>query len=173
MQSHAADAWGTIAALLFTGSVGVGLAWIGRAYWLTSRSTRAGVAATAVIDRLEYSGPYVMGQFFAVVSYEDAAGISQAAQIGVSRIVWNRLREGRSIPILYSPADPQRATLGGQRRRALSEAAGAVFVVLGVFIVMTTTWILIAGLAGWGGMQPIRPFDQQQGVYLPPPEPRN
>jgi hypothetical protein len=77
-----APEWGTIAALLFVGCLGLGLAWIGRGYWLTSRTTRDGVAANAVIDRLDYTGPYLAGRFFARVSFRDAAGAEQAAALG-------------------------------------------------------------------------------------------
>jgi hypothetical protein len=53
--------------------------------------------------------------------------------------------------------------------RALLEAAGAIFVLLGGLIALTAAWILVGGLLGWGGLQQIRPFDQQHGVYVPPP----
>jgi hypothetical protein len=140
--------WGLVAVLLFTGSIGVGLAWIGRGYWLNSRITRDGVAATAVIERLGYTGPYVMGSFFATVSFRDAAGTERAAQIALSRIRWNRLREGLRIPILYSVTDPSSVTLGGTRMRALSEAAGVIFVVLGLLIASMAVWILAGVLFG-------------------------
>jgi uncharacterized protein DUF3592 len=146
-QSHAATAWGTIAVLLFTGCIGIGLAWIGRGYWVLSRTTRDGVAATAVIDRLGYTGPYVVGRFFAMVSFRDAGGVSRSAEIVLPSVQWNRLREGREIPILYSATDPQSVTLGGRGLRALSEAAGAIFVVLGVLIALIAVWILVRGLA--------------------------
>ena len=165
-------AWATIAALLFTGCIGLGLAWIGRGYWLTSRTTRDGVAATAVIDRLGYTGPYLVGRFFALVSFQDAAGIGHVGQIDLPNVQWNRLREGRRVDILYSATDPGRVTLGGRRMRALSEAAGAIFVALGVAIALTVAWILVGGLFGWGGIASLRPSDQQQGVYVPPPQPR-
>jgi hypothetical protein len=141
-------AWGLVAVLLFTGSIGVGLAWIGRGYWLTSRTTRGGVPATALVERLGYTGPYVVGSFFATVSFRDAAGIEHAAQIALPNVQWNRLREGRRIPILYSATDPSSVTLGGTRMRALSETAGAIFVVLGVLIASMAVWILAGVLFG-------------------------
>ena len=168
-----ANAWATIAVLLFTGSIGVGLAWIGRGYWLTSRTTRDGVAATAVIDRLGYTGPYLVGRFFALVSFQDVAGTRHVGQIDLPNVQWNRLREGRRVDILYSATDPGRVTLRGRRMRALNEAAGAIFVALGIVIALTVGWILVAGLFGWGGIQPLRPLDGQHGVYVPPPQPRN
>jgi hypothetical protein len=146
-QSHVAIPWGTIAALLFTGCIGAGLAWIGRGYGLLARATRDGVAATAVIERLAYTGPYVVGRFFALVSFRDADGISRSAEITLPAVVWNRLREGRALPVLYSAADPHSVTLGGHESRALFEAAGAMFVVLGVIIALTAVWILVHGLA--------------------------
>jgi len=156
-QSHEEAAWGTIAALLFTGCIGVGLAWIGRGYWLNSRATRDGVVATATIDRLGYTGPYLVGRFFALVSFRDGAGVSHVAELVLPVAQWNRLREGQALRVLYSAADPRTVTLGGPRMRALSEAAGAIFVVLGALIALTAAWILIGGLLGWGGMQPLRP----------------
>jgi uncharacterized protein DUF3592 len=147
-QSHAAIDWGLIAALLFTGCIGLGLAWIGRGYWLTSRTTRGGVAATAVIDRLDYTGPYVAGRFFAAVSFRDAAGAAHVAEIALPAAVWNRLREGRSVRILYSATDPQSATLGGRPMRALSEAAGAIFIVLGVLLALGAAWLIVSSMAG-------------------------
>jgi hypothetical protein len=170
VESDGTAAWGTIAGLLFTGCIGVGLAWIGRAYWVLSRRTRDGVAATAVIERLAYTGPYLVGRFFALVSFRDVGGISRSAKIVLPAVVWNRLREGRAVAILYSATDPQSVTLGGRGLRTLNEVAGAIFVLLGLLIALTAAWILIAGLFGWGGVPPIRPFDQQHGsVYLPPP----
>jgi hypothetical protein len=146
VHGHAADVLGTIAVLLFTVCIGVGLAWIGRGYWLLSRATRSGVAATAVIERLGYTGPYVVGRFFAVVSFRDAGGVSRSAEIVLPAMQWNRLREGRAIPVLYSATDPQSVTLGGRGMRALSEAAGAVFVLLGVLIALVAAWLLVRGL---------------------------
>jgi hypothetical protein len=137
---------GTIAVLLFKCCIGIGLAWIGRGYWLLARTTRDGVAATAVIERLGYTGPYVVGRFFAVVSFRDAGGVSRSAEIILPAVQWNRLREGRAISVLYSSTDPQSVTLGGRGLRALSEAAGALFVVIGVGIVLTVAWILVRGL---------------------------
>jgi hypothetical protein len=62
--------------------------------------------------------------------------------------------------ILYSATDPQTVTFGGSGMRALSEAAGAIFFALGVLIALTAGWILVWGLAGCCGIEPIRPFDQ-------------
>ena len=170
-QSHEATAWGTIAVLLFTGCIGAGLAWIGRGYWRIARTTRDGVGATALIDRLAYTGPYLLGRFFAEVSFLDAAGIRRTAQLPLPVAQWNRLREGRSLPILYSATDPERVTLGGRRMRALFEVTGATFVVLGLLIAAGVAWLLIGGLFGVGGMDLLRPSDRQHGVYLPPPPP--
>ena len=153
-QSHAAIEWGTIAALLFTGCIGLGLAWIGRGYWLTSRTTRDGIAATARIDRLHYTGPYLGGRFFAAVTFRDADGAEQAAEIPLSAAIWNRLREGRSVGILYSATDPYIATLGGRRMRAFSEAAGAIFFVLGVLLALGAVWLIVSSLAGRFGSAP-------------------
>jgi hypothetical protein len=172
-QSHEAAAWGTIAVLVLIGCCGVGLAWIGRKYWLNARATRGGIGAAAVIDRLDYTGPYLVGRFFALVSFRDSAGTSHAAKLVLPNLQWNRLREGQPIRILYSATDPQSVTLGGRRMRALSEAAGAISVVLGLLIAVTAAWILVGGLLGWGGMQSLRPSDGQHGVYVPPPQPRN
>ena len=172
-HSLEATTWATVAALLFTGSIGVGLAWIGRGYWRNARTTRDGVAATAVIDRLGYTGPYLVGRFFALVSFQDVAGSRHLGRIDLPNVQWNRLREGRRVDILYSATDPGRVTLGGRRMRALSEAAGAIFVALGVAIALMVAWILIGGLLGCCGIQPLRAVDQQHGVYLPPPQPRN
>lgn len=144
-QSHELAAWGTIAVLLLTGCIGVGLAWIGRGYWLASRTTQDGVAATAVIDRLDYTGPYLVGRFFALVSFRDVAGIERVGRIALPNLQWNRLREGRAVDILYSATDPGHVTLGGKRMRALTEAAGAIFVALGLLIVLAVAWILVAG----------------------------
>lgn len=148
MEPSQSTAWGTIGALLFTGCIGLGLAWIGRGYWLTSRTTRGGVATTAVIERLDYTGPYLVGRFFAVVSFRDAAGDGHAAEVRLPAAQWNRLREGRSVRILYSATDPQIVTLGGRSMRTFSEAAGAIFIVLGVVIALVAGWLLVAGLLG-------------------------
>ena len=147
-QSHVAIEWGLIAALLFTAFIGLGLAWIGRGYWLTSRTTRDGVTTTAVIDRLHYTGPYLAGRFFAAVSFRDAAGAERTAEIALPAAVWNRMREGRAVRILYSATDPQSVTLGGRRLRALSEAAGAIFVVLGVLLALGAAWLIVSSLTG-------------------------
>ena len=140
--------WGLVGVLLFTGCIGIGLAWIGRGYWLNARTTRDGVAANAIVERLGYTGPYVAGNFFATVSFRDAADIERAAQIALPNLVWNRLREGSRVTVLYSMTDPSSVTLGGTRLRALSEAAGAIFVVLGILIALIAAWIVAGVLSG-------------------------
>jgi uncharacterized membrane protein YphA (DoxX/SURF4 family) len=148
LATGAATAWGTIAALLFVACIGIGLALIGRGYWLNSRATRDGVAATATIERLDYTGPYLVGRFFALVSFHDDTGASHAAQIVLPNLVWNRLRVGRPIPILYSATDPHSVTLGGRRIRALWEAAGTIFVAIGLLLVLIAAALLVGGLTG-------------------------
>jgi hypothetical protein len=152
-HSYAATAWATIAVLLGTGCIGVGLAWIGFKFWHNARATRDGVDATAVIDRLDYTGPYLMGRFFALVSFRDGAGTSHTAELVLPNLQWNRLREGQPLRILYSATDPSIVTLGGRRMRAVTEASGAIFVVLGVLIALTMAWILDGGLLGWSELR--------------------
>jgi hypothetical protein len=136
--------WEMVAALV-TG-IGQGLIWIEVGYCRNVRQTRGSVPATATIDKLDYTGRYLMGRFFALVSFRDAAGIQHAAGLPLTPYIWNRLREGRTLRILYAPSDPRNVSLAGRGVRAVS---GPVFVTIGSFLTVQELWLLVGGLVGW------------------------
>ena len=88
---------GLMAVLLFVSGGGIGLAWVGCGWWRQARTTRGGIPTMARIDRLAYTGPYLMGRFFASISDNDVKGSNQTAELAPTSVQWNRSREGQSL----------------------------------------------------------------------------
>ncbi len=161
-----ASFWETIAGLLLPGAIGIGLIWLGTGYRREFRANRGFLPTTATIDKLDYTGNYLTGRFFALVSFRDASAQHRQARLGLSPYVWSRLREGGTLPIVYDPAAPWKIGPGGP---GLRNFAGSIFVVIGTGLVLLTLWLLIGGSMGWieiGGLHP------HQGWITPLPAPR-
>ncbi len=158
--------WGTIAALLLPGGIGIGLAWLGSGFCREARDNRGGLPTTATIDKLDYTGNYLTGRFFAIVSFRDASARPRQAKLGLAPFMWNRLRAGGTLPIVYNPAAPWKVGLAGQ---AFRNVAGTILVAIGIGLVVLTLWMLIGGLVGWIEIDGLHP---RQGWVTPLPAPR-
>ena len=164
MQSAAF--WETIVALVMVTGIGLGLVWIGIGYCRNVRAIHGGIAAAATIDKLDYTGRYLTGRFFALISFRDATGLRHAARLPLMPYIWNRLREGGTLHIVYAPADPRIVSRVGP---GLQRFAGVVFVGIGSFLTLLGLWLLIGGLLGWTENRAFRPH---QGWLTPLPAPR-
>ena len=162
---HSAVVWEMIAALVMVTIIGLGLLWIGIGYCRNVRQTRGSVPATATIDKLDYTGNYLTGRFFALVSFRDAPGVRHTARLPLTPYIWSRLREGRSLPILYAPTDPRDVSLGG---RGIRRVGGVLFIAIGSFLTLLGPWLLIGGLLGWVEVDAFHPH-QGWVKSLPPP----
>jgi hypothetical protein len=161
-----ASFWETIAALLLPGGIGLGLGWLGAGLCREARENRGGLPTTATIDKLDYTGNYLTGRFFAMVSFRDASAWPHQARLGLAPYMWNRLREGGKLAIVYNPAAPWKVGLAGQ---ALRNIAGIIFVTIGSGLVLLSLWMLIGGLLGWIEISGLHPH---QGWMTPLPAPR-
>jgi hypothetical protein len=161
-----ASFWETIGALLIPAGIGIGMAWLGAGLCREARQNRGGLPTTATIDALDYTGNYLTGRFFATVSFRDAAARHHQARLGLAPYIWNRLRAGGTLAIVYDPAIPENVGLAGQ---ALRNVAGIIFVTIGIGLVLLTLWMLIGGLMGWIEISGLHPH---QGWMTPLPAPR-
>jgi hypothetical protein len=168
---HIVGFWGMTSVLIFVGGIGTGLIWLGLGLWRNVRATKDGIPANAVIDKLEYSGNYLTGRFFARISFTDATGARLSTHLSLAPAVWNRMREGGPLRILYSAADPRNVSLGGPGFRDLSRLAGIAFMAIGAVIAAVALYILIGGLSGWIEVDGLRPRQGWQ-VPLPAPAPK-
>jgi Na+-transporting NADH:ubiquinone oxidoreductase subunit NqrB len=166
-------ALGVVAVLLFVGAFAIFLAWTGRTYWRQMKRTQNGIVTTATIDDLQYTGTYLLGRFFALVSFRDSEGTTRHAKIPLPSQSWNRLRNGAAVTITYAPADPQSVCLGGKGLRRLFQTAGVIFMTLGSALALGMAYLLVCGLNGWADVQPIRLVRSHHGVSLPPPAERS
>jgi Protein of unknown function (DUF3592) len=162
-------ALGVVAVLLFVGAFGIFLACTGRVYWSQMKRTRSGIVTKATIDELHYTGGYLLGRFFAQVSFRDVDGAVLRADIPLPAQSWNRLRNGAAVTITYAPADPRQVTLGGSGVRRLFQTAATIFMILGCALALGMAYLLVCGLNGWAGIQPINWVRSHHGAGLPPP----
>ena len=162
-------AWGVVAFLLFVAAIGCGLVWCGLGFWRSVAATRDGIAVVARIDKLEYTGNYITGRFFAAISFQDAMGGHHATRLALAPKQWNMMREGNALHILYSEANPMNVSIGGQGFRTLVRFSGIIFVVLGIGVIGVALWMLVGGLAGWID---ISAFHPHRGWVTPLPAPK-
>ena len=142
-------AWGFAAFLLFVAAIGCGLVWCGIGFWRSVAATWDGIPAVAKIDALEYTGNYITGRFFAMVSFRDAAGADHTTRLSLAPKAWTMMREGNALHILYSAADPLNVSIGGKGFRRLSRLSAIIFIAIGIGLTLFALWVLIAGLVGW------------------------
>jgi hypothetical protein len=80
--------------------------------------------------------------------------------------IWNRLREGVTLHLVYEPADPRIVSRVGP---GVQRVAGINFVAIGSVLTVLGLWLLVGGLLGWTEVRAFRPHP---GWLKPLPAPR-
>jgi len=147
--------YGPYAVMVLVSAFGAFIARQGFALWRHAADTRDGISVPARIEKLAYTGFYLTGSFYAVVSFVDRAGQHRAAEVGLMPVVWNRLRERQATVVSYSAANPQRIMLGGRSMNRIAAVGGIALMGAGALMAALCIWLIVAGVAGWSEVTPV------------------